>query len=69
MCNEAVEADPHMLKFVPVHLRRHEMCFKAVGKCLCPMRFVPDHLKTQKMCNKAFEEDPYQLGDISKPKG
>ena len=30
MCNEAVEADPCLLKFAPVHLRTH--CFKVVQK-------------------------------------
>ena len=30
ICNKAVEADPCILKFVPVHLRTH--CFKVVEK-------------------------------------
>ena len=30
MCKKAVEADPCLLKFVPVHLRTH--CFKVVKK-------------------------------------
>ena len=61
MCNKAVEADQYTLKFVPVHLRTHEM---SLEKYLHPMRDVPDHLKTQMMFNKVVEEDPWQLGDF-----
>ena len=56
MCDEAVEADPYMLKFVPVE--------RAFEKYLYPMRDVPNHLKTREMCNKAVVEDPWQLSDF-----
>ena len=62
-CNEAIEADPYTLNFVPVHFWTHEMFYRAFEKYLYPMRFMPDHLKTQEMCNKT-EEDPCKLGDF-----
>ena len=60
-----VEEDLHTLKFIPVHLRTHEMRKRALEKYLNPVRDVSDHFKAQEMCNKAVEEDPWWLSDFS----
>ena len=62
--NEAVEADPCTLWYVPYQFWTHEMSKRIINKLLHPMRDVPYHLKTQEMCNKAVGEYPWQLGDF-----
>ena len=43
MCNEAVEADPNTLKFVPDPLKTQEMCYNAVRGDAFSLQYVPDY--------------------------
>ena len=54
VCAETVKEDPWALKFVPDHLKTHEMFSEVVHKKLC---FVADPHKTQEICAEAIEKD------------
>ena len=46
MRNEVVRKVPWLMRYVPVHLRTHEMCEIVVqGAGPYMLRFVPDHFK------------------------
>ena len=64
MCNEAVQSEPWVLRFVPDHYKTQEMCNEAVQSEPEVLRLVPDQLKTQEMCNRAVYEDAYSLQDV-----
>ena len=64
MCNEAVQSDPEMLKFVPDQYKTQKMCNEAVEKRPWMLEYVPDQYKTQKMCNKAVQSEPWMLEHV-----
>ena len=78
--DEAVARNPCMLRRVPDHFKKQEMCENAVrmnsGRekfrtpcgLLLPMPsilfFIPDHLKTRGTCEKAVEKNLWGLDDV-----
>ena len=61
MGKKVVELNPHMLYYIPGHLKTQEIGKK--GGQLNPhmMRYIPDHLQTQGMFDAAVSEDSYPL--------
>ena len=61
MCNEAVQSDPEMLKFVPDQYKTQKMCNEAVQSYPWMVEFVPDQFVTQEMCDEAVQIDDEAL--------
>ena len=62
MCNEAVEAYPCILKFVPDKYKTQMMCEKSFEKpWLLLLEYAPDYFKTQEACDKVVRDDASSL--------
>lgn len=58
-CKNAVNANPCMLKFVPVKIKTFEMCLAAVKADGYALRFVPKKLRTLELCVEAVIQNQY----------
>ena len=59
MCNEAVEEDPYMLKFVPDPPMTQKMCGKAAWGDPFSLQYVPDWFVTQGQLKIWHDNDDY----------
>ena len=50
--------------YVPDHLKKQDMCERAVCFKTNTLEHVPDNLKTQEMCDKVVHHGPWQLKDV-----
>ena len=64
MCNEAVQSDPWVIRFVPDQYKTQEMFNEAVEKSSRALRFLPDQYRTQEMCSRAVQRIPRVLGKV-----
>ena len=61
MCNEVVNRNGYLIKYVPHHMQTYEMCIKAIKNNQWAIMGINPSLITQEMCNLLISFNGYFL--------